>query len=286
MIITDTPVEAWEKIAIDIVGPLPKTSRGNRYILTIMDLLTKLGHAHELPDQKALTIIRTLDQKYFKPYSIPLILLTDRGRNFTSDIMKDFLKINKVNHVMTSGYHPQTNGSLERSHTGLVDYLRHYTSKHVEWDELLPDAMRCYNSTIHEGTKFTPHEMAFGKLKKTSETLPLAKHLPTTTKYMENLVTRLSELAEVGGNNLNAAKLTSKHYYDQKLNPVKFSVGDQVYVKREVKGKLDSNYEGPYEIVEMLDFNTAIIAGPNGKRKLKHLDKLKRKNNAVPPDSP
>ncbi|XP_048511338.1 uncharacterized protein LOC125500979 [Athalia rosae] len=278
MMITDTPVEAWEKIGIDIVGPLPTTSSGNKYILTVLDLLTKLGHAWALPDQKSLTVIRVFDQNYFKPYSVPLIILSDRGRSFDNENMKEFLRINGVNHVMTSGYHPQTNGSLERSHTGLVEYLRHFTNDQAEWDTLLPDAMRCYNAAVHEGTKFTPHEMAFGKPKRTPGSLPLAKHLPTTVKYMEKLVTRLDELAEEGGNNLNAAKRRSKERYDRKINPVTFNVGDQVYAKREARTKLDPYYDGPYEVVELLGLNTAIITDRNGKRKLKHLDKLKRKD--------
>ena len=43
MVLTDTPGKAFDKIGMDIVGPLPKTQRGNEYILTIQDLLTNLS---------------------------------------------------------------------------------------------------------------------------------------------------------------------------------------------------------------------------------------------------
>lgn len=158
--------------------------------------------------------------------------------------MEEFLRINKFNHVLTSGYHPQSNGSLERSHTGLIEYLRHYAQGEQEWDALLPDAMRCYNFSIHTGTKFTPHEMAFGKLKRTPESLPLAKHVPITTRYVADLVTMLNELAKRGGINLNRAKQGAKQRYDgAKLNPVEFRIGDKVYAKRDARAKLDPYYD-------------------------------------------
>jgi len=56
MIITDTPGSSFDKVSLDITGPLPITPRGNVYILTMQDLLTKYSVAVPLQDATSLTI--------------------------------------------------------------------------------------------------------------------------------------------------------------------------------------------------------------------------------------
>jgi len=70
------------------------------------------------------------------------------------------LKISKFN---TTTYRPQSNGALERSHSTLENYLRHYVNKDLaNWDEFIPYEMYVYNTTEHETTKFQPYELIYG----------------------------------------------------------------------------------------------------------------------------
>lgn len=65
--------------------------------------------------------------------------------------------------MFSSPYHPQTNGTLERSHLTLKEYLKYYTNENqTNWDEFVQLAMFTYNSHIHKSTLFTPYELIFG----------------------------------------------------------------------------------------------------------------------------
>jgi len=92
MIITDTPGSAFDKVAMDIVGPLPKTERGNEYILTLQDQLTKFCMGIPLPNQTSETIAEAFVDRFICVLESPKAILTDQGRNFISDLMKKIAK--------------------------------------------------------------------------------------------------------------------------------------------------------------------------------------------------
>lgn len=71
MIITDTSEQAFEKIALDIVGPLPLTESGNKYILTIQDNLTKFSQAYPIPNQETETVARTFVKEFICRFALP-----------------------------------------------------------------------------------------------------------------------------------------------------------------------------------------------------------------------
>lgn len=162
MIITDTPSEAFQKLAIDIVGPLPETDKANKYILTTQDQLTKFCTAHALRDTNSTTIADILVNQHICLFGSPKELLTDQGSNISGELIKEIARLFKIKHTKTSVYHPQSNGSLERSHHVLAEYLKQYVNKqHADWDKSLNTAMLSYNTSYHEGTKVSPYELIF-----------------------------------------------------------------------------------------------------------------------------
>jgi transposase InsO family protein len=83
-------------------------------------------------------------------HGIPETILTGQGTEFLSNTFKEVCKLLKINKINTSIFHPQSNGSLERSYRTLAEYLRHYVDKNkTNWDHLLPYAFFVYNSTEH-----------------------------------------------------------------------------------------------------------------------------------------
>ena len=74
--------------------------------------------------------------------------------------------------MTTSGYRPQSNGSLERSHAVLMDYVRAYAENYDDWDQLLPFAMFSYNTSVNSAITFTPFELVFGKIARTTSSFP------------------------------------------------------------------------------------------------------------------
>ena len=88
MVITDTPFRAFDKIAIDTVGPQNVTKHGNKYILIIEDQLSKFLIAVPLQDQTAETVADAFIKKFICIFSLPKVVLTDRGTNFTNKLIK------------------------------------------------------------------------------------------------------------------------------------------------------------------------------------------------------
>ena len=71
-------------VAVDIIGPFPEDSSGNKYILVAVDHFTKWGEAFPIPNQEAVTIAQVLCQEWFFRYSPPKGLHSDQGRQFES----------------------------------------------------------------------------------------------------------------------------------------------------------------------------------------------------------
>ncbi|XP_025155003.1 uncharacterized protein LOC112588630 [Harpegnathos saltator] len=150
MVITDTPGAAFDKISMDIMGPLPITDTGNSYILTIQDLLTKYSLAIPLAETTSLTIADAFVKHFICIYGAPRALLTDQGSNFLTSLMKNIARKFGIQQYKTTAYHPQSNGSIERSHHVLMEYLKTQITRDTNWDEHLHLAMFSYNTSIHE----------------------------------------------------------------------------------------------------------------------------------------
>ena len=107
----------FEKIAIDIVGPLPVTRKKNKYILTCIDLGTRYLDAVPLHITTVKVVIEKL-QYIMLRLSVPLEILSDRGNNFMSTVMKEAFTFFGIQHSKTAPYRPQSNGAVERfNHT-------------------------------------------------------------------------------------------------------------------------------------------------------------------------
>lgn len=258
MIITDTSEQSFQKIALDIVGPLTLTEQGNKYILTIQDNLTKYTQAYPIPNQESQTIAKTFVNEFICKFALPQTILTDQGTNFLSQLMKSVSKLFKLKHMQTTAYHPQSNGSLERSHQTLIQYLRHFINeKQTDWDNWLPMATFAFNTTIHSSTKYTPYELVFGYLPRlpTSITQPPEFHY-TYDDYIQDLKMKLNKSYEIAKQNIHESKETNKRYYDKNASREDYQIGDLVYLLNETSKpstskKLNPLYTGPYEIIEI-----------------------------------
>lgn len=278
MVITDTPATAFDKIAMDIVGPLPKTDKGNEYILTMQDQLTKFSMAAPLPNAKAVTIAEAFVKRFICNFGSPRAVLTDQGANFLSNFMKQVSKLFKIRKIRTTAFHPQSNGSLERSHHALGEYLKQYTSKESNWDDWVELAIYNYNTNVHEGTKHTPYEMVFGKIARTPSNFPLDEldKLATYDDYLTRLVTQIHEIQHLGRINLIASKEKAKEYRDRRMNPVTFKVGEPVFLLKGPKpGKLGDQYTGPFEVLELLEKGNLRIQ-LKGKTCVVHPERVKK----------
>lgn len=271
MIITDTPLKTFDKIAMDIVGPFNITKNNNKYILSIQDQLSKFIVITSLNDQTAESVADALIKKFICIFGSPKLVLTDRGANFTSKLIKQVARRFKFTKIETTAFSPQSNGSLERAHHPLCEYLKNFSSKKIEWDELLEFAQFHYNTSVHTSHKFTPHELVFGYLARLPSNEPVRKseQLPTFNGYLENLVIKMQEIAAIARENLINSKLKSKEYYDRFINPIELKIGEKVWLIKETKPcKLEKNHNlCPFEILKVYEKRNVTI-NYNGKKPL------------------
>jgi len=160
MVITSTSSNPFEKIYLDVVGPLPTTFSGNIYILTMQDDLTKYTLGVPIPNHQANTVAEAFVIHLVCVHGFPGTILTDQGTDFLSKTFTEVCKLLKINKIKTSPFRPQSNGALEKIHRILAEYLRHYIDKNLNnWDHLLPYAFFVYNTTIHTATNFQPYAL-------------------------------------------------------------------------------------------------------------------------------
>lgn len=288
MILTDTPDNAFDKISMDIMGPLPTSRSGNSYILTIQDLLTKHSVAIPLKRATALDVAEGFVNEYICVYGAPKALLTDQGTHFINSLMKAVAKRFRITRYKATAYRPQTNGSIERSHHVLWEYLKQIIDDRNNWDEYLKLASFSYNTSVHEGTKHTPHELVFGRIARvpTSETPLDQESNESYTEYLTTLYNKLRDVQAIARDHLIASKERSKKYYDQRINPDKFRIGDKVFLLKEPTHKLGDQYTGPHKIIEILgESNVRLELSPNHTRVV-HMNKLRGERRARPPTPP
>lgn len=279
MRITTTAKRPFERIALDIVGPLPLSEHNNRYILTFQDDLSKFLIAIPIPNQEAHTVAEYYVRKIICLFGTPTSLLTDQGSNFLGELFERVCKLLKIKKVRSSPYHPQTNGSLERCHRDLGNYLRSFASRDpTNWDTWLDYSILCHNTTPHSATQYTPYEVLFGMKPELPSSLSRAPEpVYNYDDYVQELKARLQVTYQhVRENQLNA-KEKSKTYYDANVKSLELNVGDLVLLENKARKskKLTSIFEGPYEVVELNSpVNSTIKIGR--KTKLVHNNLLKR----------
>ena len=109
-------------MGVDILQ-LPFTESGIRYLHVFVDYLTKWVEAFPIQDQSAETIARLLVTEIFCRHGAPELLLSDRGANFLSNLFTEVCKLLNISKVNTSGYHPQTNGLVEKMNSTVIDAI-------------------------------------------------------------------------------------------------------------------------------------------------------------------
>lgn len=280
--IFNEPQVPFEVIATDIVGPLPVSESGNRYILSIMDHFSRYCEFIALPDQKAEQVARALVHRVITKFGVPKVLLSDQGANFTSDLIRQMCCLLRVRKVQTTGFHPQSNGRLERVHSTIAKMLSHFVDRNqTDWDEYLPYVTMAYNSQWHESTGFSPYEMVFGRKME----CPLEADLTITEEseiygdHVESLRAKLKATHELAERRKAVAKRKNKRQYDKKAKSCTYEVGQWVYLhvpslKRHRTKKLTRLWRGPYRIVEVLSpLNVVLIV--RKRRVVVHVNRIK-----------
>ncbi|GFO34193.1 Pol polyprotein [Plakobranchus ocellatus] len=155
--------EPFQKVVIDLVGPLPTTKKGNSYILTLIDTATRYPEAIGIPNCTSETIANVLFE-IFSRLGIPKQVLSDNARQLISESMQETYRLLGISQRLSAPHHPISHGAIERWNQTLQKILVKLSedSEH-EWDEMLPAALFAVRHMPNAATKYPPIERMLGR---------------------------------------------------------------------------------------------------------------------------
>ncbi|GJW33011.1 reverse transcriptase domain-containing protein [Tanacetum coccineum] len=154
--------EIFDVWGIDFMGPFP-SSRGNKYILVVVDYLSKWVKAKALPTNDARVIVKFL-KSLFAQFGTPRAIISDRGTHFCNDQFAKVMSKYGVTHRLATAYHPQTSGQVEVSNRGLKRILERTVGENrALWSDKLDEALWAFRTTFKTPIGCTPYKLVYGK---------------------------------------------------------------------------------------------------------------------------
>ncbi|CAF3904830.1 unnamed protein product [Rotaria sordida] len=259
----EPPEGVWHLLSMDFHGPITPTSRhGNKYIISITDVLSKFVIAKAVRDCTADTAARFLQEEVICKYGTPKCVLTDNGTHFTSNMMEHLLKRLGITHLYSTPYHPQTNGQIERFNSTMDAKIAALSNQcRSDWDDQLPFVIFNYNTSSHSTTKTIPFELMYGR----SPVLPFDLQNPIVSlqqspHYTQNIRQYISHLTNNAKTNIIHAQRQYKSRYDTNRSNPTYSINDLVLIKNiRPRHKFDIRYEGPFRIIRRLGVKTYLV---------------------------
>ncbi|GJT93509.1 putative reverse transcriptase domain-containing protein [Tanacetum coccineum] len=220
----------WERITMDFITKLPKTSNGHDTIWVIVDRLTK--SAHFIPTQET-DSMETLTRLYIKEivsrHRVPISIISDRDSHFTSRFWQSLQSALGTQLDMSTAYHPETDGQSERTIQTLEDMLRACVIDFGKgWEKHLPLVEFSYNNSYHASIKAAPFEALYGRKCRSPVCWAEVGDVQLTgPKIIHETTEKIVQIRQC----LQAARDRQRSYANVRRKPLEFQVGDRVMLK-------------------------------------------------------
>lgn len=223
------PPFPWHTVSLDFVEGLPK-SNGFDVILVVIDKLTK--YAHFLLLKHPFTVAQVaqvfLDGIY-KMHCLPHCIISDRDKVFTSALWQELFKLTDTQLMMSSAYHPQTDGQTKRLNQCLEAFLRCSThATPAQCCKWLPLAEYWYNMSHHSALPRSPFETLYGHVPRHFGTPDPSS---TTVQELEDLLRNRETTMALCQQQLLKAQERMRRQTGKHRTERSFKVGDWVYLK-------------------------------------------------------
>ena len=258
----------FQIVTWDIMGPLPTSDTGFKYILVITDVFTKWVEAFPLRTTGAEILATIFVNEGVSRFGVPSQLHSDQGANFCGEIINAMCQQLGIDRSRTTAYHPQGNGQVERFNRTLESMLaKVVTDNQKDWDKHLPQVLFAYRTSLHETTKFTPYFLNFGR----SPTLPVdimlgrereeqdPDNMPQCVQRLQQSLRHAFTLVH-HHTNLTHTNLTHKRQRERQYRGTAspagdLKIGDRVWlfvpaVKTGRTKKFASLWRGPYTVLD------------------------------------
>jgi len=257
-------------ISVDFITKLPLAQEYDA-ILVVVDWLTKMVHFIPTTEKTmAEGLAKLFRDNMWKLYGLPKSIISDRGPQFTAELMRELNQMLGIESKMLMAFHPQTDGQMERVNQELEQYLRMFIDHRQEqWPDWLRMAEFAYNNKVHSSTKTLPFKANYGQ----DPRMGFGVKKREKYKGAEKFVAKIKEIQGEAKAALGKAQEEMKKYVDRKRGEVdEYKVGDLVMLstknlKYQMIGrrteKLTERFVGPYKIKKIVSMNMVELELPS-----------------------
>ncbi|CAD7001655.1 unnamed protein product [Ceratitis capitata] len=258
----------FEMIHIDHYGPINSRFSKYKHVLVVIDAFTKFVRLYPSKTTASKEAVSAL-REYFRTYSRPKFIVSDRGTCFTSNEFEEFLENNKVEHIKVATNSPQANGQAEIVNKSLGPMIAKLTDseENVAWEKVLESVEYAMNNTVHKSTKEEPSKLLFGVRQKGKVIDGLRESLES---IQEKKLLSIENVRSQAQKTQSKSQNYNKEYSDAKRKePRKFKVGDYVVTldvssQTGVSSKLIPKFKGPYRVSEVLKNDRYVVEDVEG----------------------
>lgn len=279
--------QPWEIVSVDIMGPYPRSSKGNVYLLVFVDLFTRWVELSPIRKATSSVIISELKSRILYRYGAPQKLISDNAKNFVSSLVNVVANEFGITRETTPLYHSQANPT-ERANRNIKQLIVTSLGKnHQRWDEQLGEIQFALNSAVQESTKFSPAFLNFGRELRPLHQIPQGDIIEARgDDHVEWAVkmNKLPEIHHIAEENSLKASISQSRRYNLRRRKDRFHPGDLVLKMNfqlssapdKLASKLNHKYEGPYTVVSVTGGGSCRLRDQHGKLTgLWHPSKLK-----------
>ncbi|KAM1405153.1 hypothetical protein ACFXTH_000005 [Malus domestica] len=273
--ISPWPFAQW---GLDLIGPMPAGKGKVCYAVVAVDYFTKWAEVEPLATITEAKIEDFVWNNILCRFGIPNAIVTDNGRQFDKKKFRLFCSKFNINLCFASPAHPQSNGQVEAINKIIKRTLKTSLDKAKGcWPEFVPQVLWSYRTSYRTSTGETPFSLAFG----TEAVVPV--ELEQATFRVQNYIqsendkqlTLNLDLVEEHRNQAHLRNVAYKqrisNYYDSRVKPRSFKIGDWVLKKRLLcdrvpsEGTLSPNWDGPYEVIGISRPGSYTLRSSDGK---------------------
>ena len=271
-----SPPQPMEFIAMDLIGEFhPASSKGNRFALTAVCMLTGFTFCIPLKSKCAEDVIRAYIDHICYTFGPSRKILTDNGTEFKNKLWTKVFEKLRTEQKFTPIYSPQCNGRIEGFHKFLKATIAKQLETHVEWDDLVWKATAAYNFFPTESSGLAPFFLMFCREAAVKHTL-LESENPKYLGTNEGMINvgLMTKLYNVVAHNLNEARKArdGKKKGTTPKEPEKLKVGDNILIRDHTSKAFQPKYKD-FCIVALVGKNQVEIKDNHG-----HITKVHRRD--------
>ena len=269
-----TPVSPMQMVSLDLCGPFPTSSLGNRYVLNIICHLTGWAESYCIPDKTNESVWRMFSNHFIPAHGIPEVVLSDNGREFTAKAFTNYLGSLGIDHRRTTPQNPRCDGRIERFNRTFKETLTKLINNNPgSWENHVGDTLFSHRISISSVTGYSPFYLMYGRQPRA----PLTKLLQASTKvcYFGNRLDNLAEAMSNAQHNSKEARIANRERLAKQANAKNVHVGDTVVLLAPERLTFTSAWDHQWQVTRVSGLTCHLRNQVDGRTKIIHRDHIK-----------